>query len=191
MSVISVEVAQHPVVQDVADTAGFGDLGCHLGLYRRVCAPLVPVERIERLPQGQATLGGRLAEEQASNSDRLCCHSFGAEIHVLLVSPWDGVNPTRHHHPLQLVKLFFLMRSQDSWVSQPACSRLCNPDHRGFHLDTPAISTPSHSPLPTRQGCAVIFPGRVLLPSGWRRTFKYSTAPHLRFLPSSAFLPSA
>lgn len=57
MSVISVEVAQHPVVQDVADTAGFGDLGCHLGLYRHVCAPLVPVEWIERLPQGLATSG--------------------------------------------------------------------------------------------------------------------------------------
>lgn len=37
MSVISMEVAQHPVVQDVADMAGFGELGCRLRLYRRVC----------------------------------------------------------------------------------------------------------------------------------------------------------
>lgn len=81
------------------------------------------------------------------------------------------------------------MRSQDSWVTQPACSRLCDPDlgsshdHKGFHLDTPPISTPPHPPLPTHQGCAVIFPCRVLPPSEWWRTSKYSTAPHLRFLP--------
>lgn len=50
-------------------------------------------------------------------------------------------------------------------------------------LGHPPISTPPHPPLPTHQGCAVIFPCRVLPPSEWRRTFKYSTAPHLRFLP--------
>lgn len=101
----------------------------------------------------------------------------------------EWCQPPRCHHPLQLVKLFFLMRSQDSWVTQPACSRLCDPDlgsshdHKGFHLDTPPISTPPHPPLPTHQGCAVIFPCRVPPPSEWWRTSKYSTAPHLRFLP--------
>lgn len=53
-------IIQHPVVQDVADTAGFGDSGCHWVMYTHVCGLLVLEECVERLPGGQATSGGGL-----------------------------------------------------------------------------------------------------------------------------------
>lgn len=34
------EITQHPVVQDVADTAGVSDPGCRLVLYSLVCGLL-------------------------------------------------------------------------------------------------------------------------------------------------------